>query len=92
MAQGRFLFRSAQKPGTQRRRGEKLKDFEETLVPEFCILQQFPAVYWYKSMTLVSVLHRLHYALNAEAMRRRFASATASSSFPEAGDGEYTRS
>ncbi|KAK7602131.1 hypothetical protein V9T40_009572 [Parthenolecanium corni] len=76
----------AQKPGTQRRRGEKLKDFEETLVPEFCILQQFPAVYWYKSMTLVSVLHRLHYALNAEAMRRRFASATASSSFPEAGD------
>lgn len=80
----KFCFRSAQKPGTQRRRGEKIKDFEETLVPEFCILQPFPAVYWYKSMTLVSVLHRLHFALNAETIRRRLASTATSNSFSEA--------
>lgn len=66
------MFR-AQNPGVLRKRGEKEMDFEETLIPELCVMEPFPAVYWYKSITLLAITHRLHYILMAETIRQRIA-------------------
>jgi len=64
----------AQTPGIRRKRGDdKEMDFDEILLPEFCVLRPFPAVYWYKSITLLAIVHRLHHILLAETIRLRVA-------------------
>lgn len=49
-------------------------DFEETLIPELCIMEPLPAVYWLKSITLLAITHRLHYILIAETIRHQISS------------------
>lgn len=43
----------------------------EMLIPEFCHNLRFPGALWIKAMLLPSILHRLHFLLNAEAVRVR---------------------
>lgn len=43
----------------------------EMLIPEFCHNLRFPGALWLKAMLLPSILHRLHFLLNAEAVRVR---------------------
>lgn len=57
------LARSAAKPFAVRG--------PEMLIPEFCHNLRFPAALWVKAMLLPSILHRLHYLLNADAVRER---------------------
>lgn len=64
----------SQNPGVLRKRGEKEMDFEETLIPELCIMEPLPAVYWLKSITLLAITHRLHYILIAETIRHQISS------------------
>ena len=64
----------AQNPGISKKKGEKEQDLPIILLPEFCIRQSFPAVYWYKAILLVGIIHRLHYILLAEELRCKVAS------------------
>ncbi|XP_065211445.1 endoribonuclease Dicer-like isoform X2 [Planococcus citri] len=64
----------AQNPGIKKKKGEKEPDLPVILLPEFCIRQSFPAVYWYKAVLLLGITHRLHYILLAEQLRRKVAS------------------
>ena len=50
------------------------KENDTYLAPEFCYIYPFPAVLWYKSIVLPSVLHRIHYLLLAEDLRRSIVS------------------
>lgn len=43
----------------------------EMLIPEFCHNLRFPGALWVKAMLLPSILHRLHFLLNAETVRVR---------------------
>lgn len=43
----------------------------EMLIPEFCHNLRFPGALWLKAMLLPSILHRMHFLLNAEAIRVR---------------------
>ncbi|KAK9511555.1 hypothetical protein O3M35_000188 [Rhynocoris fuscipes] len=58
---------------SSRKNRQNEDDFEETLIPELCFLYEFPAVYFLKATLLPSVLHRLHYLLIAEELRRSIA-------------------
>lgn len=75
----------AQTPGIKKKKGEKEPDLPIILLPEFCIRQLFPAVYWYKAVLLLGITHRLHYILLAEELRRKVSlemAAIADSSMP----------
>lgn len=49
----------------------KKRDFQTFLHSEFVTKQKFPAVLWYKSTLLPSILHRTHYFLLAEDLRQK---------------------
>lgn len=52
-----------------RRRKLDEEGFDETLIPEFCVKFDFPAVYWLKATALPSILHRIHHLMIAEEFR-----------------------
>uniref|UniRef100_A0A0K8S5D2 Uncharacterized protein n=1 Tax=Lygus hesperus TaxID=30085 RepID=A0A0K8S5D2_LYGHE len=61
--------RGGYKSASKRKRLED--DFEETLIPELCILVDFPAAYMLKATILPSLFHRVHHLLLAEELRRK---------------------
>lgn len=54
---------------SKRKKADVLEDFEEHLVPELCWKIEFPALYWLKTSTLPSILHRITQLLIAEGLR-----------------------
>lgn len=49
-----------------RRTNGKRNEFNEILIPEFCMWHKFPSVYWMKALMLPTILYRLHSLLNAD--------------------------
>ncbi|XP_058829652.1 endoribonuclease Dcr-2 [Topomyia yanbarensis] len=49
--------------------------FNEILIPELCHNYEFPGDYWLKATLLPSTLHRIHFLLHAENIRRELAAA-----------------
>ncbi|XP_058457103.1 endoribonuclease Dcr-2 [Malaya genurostris] len=49
--------------------------FNEILIPELCHNYEVPGDYWLKATLLPSTLHRIHYLLHAENIRRELATA-----------------
>ncbi|XP_076220926.1 endoribonuclease Dcr-2 isoform X2 [Nomia melanderi] len=62
--------RSMQSESKYRKRMEMNEDLKEHLVPEFCTIVKFPALYWLKATMLPSILHRISQLLIAEDLRR----------------------
>ena len=44
----------------------------DSLAPEFSYVYEFPAVFWYKSIILPPIIHRIQHLLLAEELRQRF--------------------
>lgn len=63
-----FYCRGLSKQSGRRRKLDE-EGFDETLIPEFCVKFDFPAVYWLKATALPSILHRIHQLMIAEEFR-----------------------
>ena len=76
----RFYIRNICRPEDAKDKTQKKshqgKENDTYLAPEFCYIYPFPAVLWYKSIILPSVLHRIHYLLLAEDLRWSIVSGT----------------
>lgn len=55
----------------EKNKRKKKKDIPIYLAPEYCLKINYPAVFWYKSIIVPSVLHRMYYLLMAEDLRQR---------------------
>ncbi|GLV38051.1 Dicer-2 [Carabus blaptoides fortunei] len=71
-----ILPRAATLHGTKRKKQDMMDGFEEHLVPELCIVQDFPAPLWYKANLLPTILHRITCLLQAESLRADIVTAT----------------
>lgn len=63
-------------PVKYKKTDDTLEDLQEHLIPELCRKINFPAVYWLKSTTLPSILHRICQFLLAEDLRVTIAKET----------------
>jgi len=52
---------------------DTVEDLQEHLIPELCWKINFPALYWLKTITLPSILHRICQFLIAEDLRETIA-------------------
>lgn len=64
-----FFYCSAITSSAKLKRRKKC-DFQTYFHPEFVTKQKFPAILWYKSTLLPSILHRMQYILLAEEVRQ----------------------
>lgn len=65
-----FYYRYTDPNSNKRKKSEKIDQYEEHLIPEFCKRIIFPSVYWLKATPLPAIIHRVKQLVVADEFRR----------------------